>query len=214
MDQIPPGSVETQHTLAGVLTRLQEGERGTPELEGRLNQAFAKHADKLRSYCRKELRGFSAEVVEEVTQDVLLEAWNKLPTYRAEKRFRAFLWAIAAYKCANVRRKHRDLLTEDGLLETESTERSALAVLSDEERNQLVEEAARKVLDSNEQEVVHLRWVLDYPNEDIAALLGFEVKDQVRVTLQRCKNRMKKEIARLLAEKGHGQSFLRPAEEG
>lgn len=202
-------SAETTHTLTGVLSLIQRGERGAPELEQRLNTAFAKHADKLRSYCRRELRGFPLEVVEETTQEVLFEAWNKLPTYRAEGRFKSFLWAIAAFKCANVRRKRRDVLSEDGLLEAISTERSALGRLSDEERNKLFEEAARNVLDDREQEVTHLRWVLDYPYEDIAALLGFPEKDQVRTVLVRCKRRMEKEIVRLLAEKGHGSSFLK-----
>jgi RNA polymerase sigma factor (sigma-70 family) len=204
---------ETVHTLACVLDRLRQEGRGAPDLERALDRAFAKHTDRLRAYCRRELRGFSAEVVEEVTQDVLLEAWNKLPTYRAETRFGAFLWAIAEFKCANARRKRRDVLSEDGLLEVVSGERSVLALLSDEQRNELVGEAARNVLDNKEQDVVHLRWVLDYSYEDIASWLCVDDKNQLRVILQRCKNRMRKEIARLLTEKGHGYSFLRSAGE-
>jgi RNA polymerase sigma factor (sigma-70 family) len=142
---------------------------------------------------------------------LVLEAWNKLPTYRPETRFRSFLWAIAAFKCANLRRKHTDVLSEDRVLAEASTERSALARLSDHQRNELLEEAARNVLDATEQEVVHLRWVLDYPYEDIVTLLGFPDKDKVRVTLQRCKHRMEKEVARLMAEKKLTDSFLHSA---
>lgn len=204
-----PRAAESTHTLAGVLSRVQRGERGAPDLEQRLNEAFSKHADKLRNFCRRELRGFPLEVVEETTQEVLFEAWNKLPTYRAEGRFRSFLWAIAAFKCANVRRKRRNVLSEDDLLQP--PERSALTRLTDLERNGIFEEAARNVLNAQEQEVTHLRWVLDYPYEDIAALLGFPEKDDVRTVLVRCKRRMEKEVPRLLAEKGLGDSFLRPS---
>lgn len=201
---------ESQHTLAGLLSRLQGaeiGEKRAEELEQRLNTAFSKHIRQLKAYCRRELRGFSAERIEELTQDVLLEAWNKLPSYRAESRFRAFLWAIAARKCANARRKRQDCLLDDGLFEVPSEGRSALQALSDQERNEMLEETMRSVLDEREQEVVYLRWVLDYPYEDIEALLAISAHE-LRATLQRCKNRMKKEIPRWLAANNHGSSFL------
>jgi RNA polymerase sigma-70 factor (ECF subfamily) len=203
--------IDPAHTLAGVLSRLRRNERGAPDLEQRLNAAFAKHAEKLHGYCRRELRGHSAEVVEEVVHDVLLEAWNKLPTYRAESRFRAFLWGIAAFKCANYRRKRRDLLSADGLIDDVDTGRTALQMLSDEARNRLVEEAARNVLDEKDQEIVYLRWVLDYPYDDIVSLLGLSGTAEIRAALARSKRRMATEIGRLLAELGHGDSFLRPA---
>lgn len=199
------------HTLAGVLTLLRAGGRDAPGLEAKLNTAFAKHEARLHGYCQRELRGFSGEQVDEVVQEVLLEAWNKLPAYRAEKRFRAFLWAIAARKCANARRKRRDMLTGDGVLEVASLERSVLERLTDEERDRIVEEAALRALTSAEQEVVYLRWVLDHSLQDIASLLGLEDGNAVRVVLQRCKRRMARTIHEILAQRGHGTSFLRPS---
>ncbi|MEZ4241772.1 MAG: sigma-70 family RNA polymerase sigma factor [Myxococcota bacterium] len=201
------------HTLAGVLTLLRAGGRGAPDLEARLNHAFAKHEGRLRHFCRRELRGFPPERVDEVVQDVLLEAWNKLPDYRPSARFRAFLWTIAAYKCANVRRKRADLLTDDGIVELSDGEPSPLQRLTDEERNALVERAAVAVLDVQEQEIAYLRWVLDYPLETIAELLGLDGANTVRVALQRCKRRMQKELARQLEEHALGMSFLAPSEE-
>jgi RNA polymerase sigma-70 factor (ECF subfamily) len=203
----------TTHTLAGVLTQLRGEGRGSPELEERLNQAFPKHEARLHAHCSKELRGFPSEKVEEIVQEILLEAWNKLPTYRPESRFKAFLWTIAAYKCANARRKRQDSLSFDGILEPLSSEPSPLGQLTDRQRDELVETAARQVLDDKEQEVVYLRWVLDYPLEEIASLLGLPDSNAVRVTLQRCKRRMQDELSRLLAERGHGQSFLRGSSE-
>jgi len=197
------------HTLTGVLSRIQRGEQGTdPDLARRLDLAFEKHEHQLRLHCRGELRGFPETVVEEVVQDVLLEAWIKLPAYQPREHFRAFLWRIASLKCANVRRKRRDLLTEDGLLEVGSEERTVIARLYEEERNALVDEAAKNVLDDVDQELVHMRWTLDLPLADIAEQLGLPDDNAARVRLQRCKRRMRKEIQRLLTERGLGESFL------
>lgn len=195
------------HTLAGVWSRIRETDR-TPTLEAKLGEAFAKHADKLLAYCRRELRGLPEELAQETTQDVLLEAWNKLPTYEPVAPFRSFLWAIARLKCANVRRKRRDRLTEDGVVDPESEAASALAGLEYAERNALIEEAARNVLDAREQDVVQLRWVQDYPYDEIIELLGIADREAVRITLVRCKRRLEREIPRLLAERGLGTSFL------
>jgi RNA polymerase sigma-70 factor, ECF subfamily len=198
------------HTLAGVLSRLQGGDaRPDPELAAQLDRAFDKHHASLARYVGRELRGFPAEVVEEVVQDVLLQAWQGLPSYRPDQPFRAFLWGIAARKCANVRRKKRDLLSEDGVVDPTAGDAPLIGRLADAERDELVRRAAANVLGPDDQEIVQLRWVLDYPLDDIADQLGFGSSDEVRVALQRCKRRMSKEIARMVAELGHGSSFLR-----
>ena len=68
----------------------------------------------------------------------------------------------------------------------------------------------RRVLDASDQEVIHLRWVLDYANEDIAEQMGMASADEVRVVLQRSKRRLAKEIARMLEERSIGPSLLEP----
>lgn len=198
------------HTLAGVLSRVQQGERGTdPELAAQLSRAFAKHEGAIRKLCRRELWGLPEPVVEETVQDVLLEAWNKIGEYRPERPFRVFLFAIASFKCRGVRRKRRDVLSEDGLVEVADEQASVLSRLADEERDALVEQAAKNVLDDREQEIAHLRWVLDYSYEQIGEHAGLATLNDVRAALVRCKRKLEKEIPRLVAERGHGDSFLR-----
>src|SRR6185436_13748079 len=199
------------HTLASVLSRIQGGRlEGDPELARKLDVAFGKHEAQLHRFCAKELRGVSPAETEEVVQDVLLEAWSKLDGYRPERPFRAFLWAIASNKCANVRRKRRDVLSEDGLFDPGDEVPNVLGKLADADRDAIVDEAANRVLDQSEQEVIHLRWVLDYPNEDIAEQMGMGSPDEVRVVVQRSKRRLAKEIVRILEERSIGQSLLEP----
>ena len=199
------------HTLVSVLSRIQAGRLdGDPELARKLDVAFGKHETQLQRFCAKELRGVSAAEVDEVVQDVLLEAWSKLEGYRPDQPFRAFLWAIAWKKCANVRRKRRDVLFEDGLFDPEDETPNVLAKLTDAVRDAIVDEAANRVLDASDQEVIHLRWVLDYPNEDIAEHMGMASTDEVRVVVQRSKRRLAKEIVRILEERSIGLSLLEP----
>jgi RNA polymerase sigma-70 factor (ECF subfamily) len=199
------------HTLVSVLSRIQAGRLdGDPELARKLDVAFGKHEAALQRFCAKELRGVSAAEVDEVVQDVLLEAWSKLEDYRPDRPFRAFLWAIAWTKCAHVRRKRRDVLSEDGLFEPEDETPNVLGKLAEALRDAIVDEAANRVLDASDQEVIHLRWVLDYPNEDIAEQMGMASADEVRVVVQRSKRRLAKEIVRILEERSIGQSLLEP----
>jgi RNA polymerase sigma factor (sigma-70 family) len=200
----------TVHTLKGVLTKIRRGDRPEedPELLQRLDEAFGRHAAKLYRYVRRELRAAPPQQVEEIVQDVLAEAWVQLPRYEAIEHFSAFLFALARNRCANARRKRSDVLTEDGILDGGSVDHSALAQLVDEERNALIEEAARNVLDESDQELVVLRWVLDYSLDEVAERIGLPGRNEVRVALFRCKRRMQKEVQRLLAERGVGPSFL------
>ena len=201
------------HTLAGVLSRIQDGERGTdPDLARELDTAFAKNLPALRRLCARELGGFPASEVEEMVQEVLLEAWAKLPDYEPRARFRFFQWRIASLKCANARRKRRDVLTEDGVLEVGSEDRDVVARLADGERNALIEQAAKNVLDEEDQALIVLRWVLDHPYAYVVEKLDLPDTNAVRIRLQRCARRMRVEVRRLLAERGLGESFLRDPE--
>jgi RNA polymerase sigma factor (sigma-70 family) len=174
------------NTLDGLLTRLRNGERADPDLDRRLNAAFAKYHGRLVAFCRGQLRSLPAAVVDEVVQDTLLEAWVKLPGFRRDGRFIAFLLGIAMFKCANARRRLRDAFLEDDVA---CDAASALTLLTGAERDRLVAEAATEVLTDSERRVVELRWILDYSRAEVAEQTGLDV-EQVRVVLQRCKRKL------------------------
>lgn len=210
LDDRPDPTFHRSATLTGVLSRLHLGP-DDPVLRGRLDAAFSKHHVALRANVRRELRGFSEEQVEDTVQEVLLVAWNKLPEHDG-RHFKAWLFAIANRVCANVRRKRREVLSEDGLFDPGSEVESVYARLRRDERERLFQDAARRVLDARDQEIVYMRFELDLPAEEIARTAKLADVDEVRVILQRSKRRLARELARVMEEKGHGVSLFQPDE--
>jgi RNA polymerase sigma factor (sigma-70 family) len=211
----PPATLLPSSTLMGVLSRIKAGELGDqdPALRQRINAAFAKHHRRLHALVASELRGWSEQQVEDTVQEVLAIAWRKLPGHDG-RSFRAWLFAIATHECLNLRRKRRESLPgDDALFDAAADVESAYGRLRRAEREGLLRACADAVLDASEQEIVHMRYELDLPREEIARLAGLEDADAVRVVLQRARRVLVKEIERRLVALGHGTSLLM-ADEG
>jgi RNA polymerase sigma factor (sigma-70 family) len=201
-------------TLAGILARIQAGDAGQrdPALRHQIDQAFSKHVGALRGLVSRELRGLPAQQVEDTVQDVLALAWKQLPQHDG-RYFKAWLFAIATRTCANVRRKKRPVPLEGEELLAGTLGETAYAKLRREERERLLLQVSREVLDPQEQEVVYMRYELELPSAEIARLAGLEGPEEVRVVLQRVKRRLERSLEEKLAALGHGHSLLRADEE-
>lgn len=188
------------NTLDTVLQRLRAGaDIHDVDLRRRLDAAFGKYVDWLHGRCAFELRGVAAVDHEDIVQETLLVAWSKLPDYRGESRFRTWLVGILINLCRNARRKCRDALTEDGVIELESEAGSVLAGLLREERDNLVRAAAEACLDPTDQEIAEWRFVYEYGYEQIMEISGISEKKVVHAALERCKRRLRTEIEARLA---------------
>lgn len=210
MDDADDPGFKRSATLMGILSRVKAGDYGAddPALRERIDRAFSKHHVKLRQFVARELRGFSDQQVEETVQEVLLTAWKQLPGHDG-RDFKAWLYRIASNACANLRRKARDVLSEDGLFDPGSEGETAYARLRREERERLFLEASARVLGPKDQEVVYMRYELELAAEEIARLAGLSDVDEVRVILQRCKRRLARELETVLAAMDQGPSLFR-----
>lgn len=147
-------------------------------------------------------------IAEELAQDTLAIAVEKLPEFRGEASPRTWLFRIARNVCFNAIRKKGELITDDGVLDPEDVEREVYTSLRQFERDALIRAAAANALDPIEQEVVVLRYTEQLPYDRITALLQLEGSG-ARAVLQRCRRKLRAEIRRMLDELGHGTSFLR-----
>ncbi|MCB9674804.1 MAG: sigma-70 family RNA polymerase sigma factor [Alphaproteobacteria bacterium] len=165
------------------------------------------HRDRIYSVCLRIVR--DPQRAEELTQDALLTAFDKLDDYEGRSAFGTWVCGIGKMLALNDVRRRREMLTEDGVLDAEDPGLVALRALRQQEREELLRQAASELLDPIEQEVVYLRYSEQMSRSTIAEVLGLSDDNEVRVMLQRCKRRLEKGLRQRLEQLGHGTSFIR-----
>jgi len=160
--------------------------------------------------CRTELRGAPPAQVEDAVQQTLEVVWRRLEAFQPDgPPFEAWVRGIAKKVCANERRRRRDLLSEDGVIEATDPAHDELRTLQREQREALISDAIDAALEPQEQDVFYHRYLHNLERERIAELVGLADANEVRVILQRATRRLRAEIVRRLEALGHGPSLLR-----
>lgn len=200
--------------LQRAITDLASARRGEPVGPGRTAEALqvvdawlAEHQDAVYAMCRRIVG--DPERAREIAQDTLLVAFRKLHEFRGDSAFRTWLLGIARFTAMRAVRKKRDLLAEDGLLEVGDGARPVASQLRRHEREELMRQASRAVLDEVEQEAVYLRYVEGLGQDEITRVLGLTNASGARGLLVRCRRKLRAELDRRLTEMGHGVSFVR-----
>ncbi len=183
----------------------QGGQTPDPALAAELDRLFASHRQQIYGLCLRMVG--DPQRAEELTQETFTVAWRRLPEFRPEARFGTWIFSIARNLCRNARRKRRELLTDDGVLEPSDPSTDIYAQLRAEERAGLLRDAAAQ-LDPLEQEAVHMRYTLGLPYAEITRLLELPGSG-ARGLLQRCRRKLAAELRRRLDELGHGVSLFR-----
>jgi len=197
-----PPSPDTERRVAD---RARGDATRSPSHAADLDRLFDAHRGQIYRLCLGWV-GDPARA-EELVQETLLTAYERLPEYDPDRRFQTWIFGIARNHCRNAARKRRELLTEDGVVEPDDVAASALSRLREQERSRLLHEASVAALDAREQEAVHLRYVEGLSQDRITALMGLEGSG-ARGLLQRCRRKLGRELKRRLAELGHGESFI------
>lgn len=151
------------------------------DLEGRLVRAasegderafeglYRRHVARIHSLVR---RMASADVADELTQDVFVRAWAKLHTFRGDSAFGTWLYRLAVNVVLTERRKSRVekewLLADDGPLELHPSRSAPAGVRLDLE-------AAMRQLPEGARQVFVLHDIEGWTHEEIAAHLGLVV---------------------------------------
>ncbi|HEX3868647.1 MAG TPA: sigma-70 family RNA polymerase sigma factor [Gemmatimonadaceae bacterium] len=136
--------------------------------ERALRALWTRHAPHIDVVVRR-LVGGDAELAADIAQEVWIQIFRALPSYRGESQFSTWAHRIAVNRTLNALRKSRRLAS----LETEVTEDSA-SVEQDHDRTfvaQSIGEAAAK-LSPGARAVFTLHDVEGYTHEEIAVELG------------------------------------------
>jgi RNA polymerase sigma-70 factor (ECF subfamily) len=190
--------------IPALVERLSSGDRTAL---GEIDALFASHQDVVYATCLRAVG--RPERARELAQDAMLIAYRKLPSFRGEASFGTWLYAIARNLCRRHHSKRKDVLVEDGVLDSEDPASGVMASLRRHEREELMRAASVAVLTEQEQEAVHLRYVEGMSQQRITEVLGIDAKTGARGLLQRCRRKLERELRRRLEEMGHGSSFVR-----
>ena len=128
----------------------------------------------------------------DITQDVFLNAWRKLSTYRGRARFFAWIFTITRNRCLNAIRQP-SLLRDEGV---EVDQMSTPQPLPDRELEERLDEEelqslARETLDRQEHDAIYLRCYERLPIGEITTFLGVSDATGARTVLQRARRKLR-----------------------
>jgi RNA polymerase sigma-70 factor (ECF subfamily) len=144
--------------------------------------------------------GLMAEA-EGVTQEVFIQVFRKLATFRMESSFSTWLYRIAFNRAAERRQKARFRIAHQGeevlrVLEARTADSNPAAVAATAQQNHRVVECLEE-LSEPQRTAVYLYYWMKYPVAEIAAQLGVQ-PGTVKSYLHRARAR----LARSLKEEG------------
>jgi RNA polymerase sigma-70 factor, ECF subfamily len=163
----PSELVREDADTARLVARIQAGERDL------FRDLYLRYFDRVYAYLKIALQ--DADEAEDAAQDIFVRTLEAIERYeRRDTPFRAWLFSIAR-NCAVTRMRKRGYytLTTPAELETRreavhaDTERDAVEVISDAQLLTLIER-----LPSGQRQVLVLRYMVDLPYRDIAAIVG------------------------------------------
>ncbi len=134
--------------------------------EGAFERLYHRHVARIHTLARRMAGPDSAD---EVTQDVFVRAWGKLPTFRGESAFGTWLYRLAVNVVLTRRRRERGdrhaLIDDDATLEQQAARLPPTGIRLDLE-------AAMSRLPEGSRQVFILHDIEGWTHEEIANQLG------------------------------------------
>ncbi len=165
--------------------------------ESAFSTLVRKYQKPVHAFVRRKIGDF--HIAEEITQDIFLRVYEKLPTLKNPNTFAGWLYVIAARQClAWFEKKRIPMASLDGMPPEELEELAYLqyrAKQRDEFANEQQREVIKRLLQKlpeGERTVVTLHYLDSMTCEDISKLLGVS-PNTIKSRLHRARKRLKKE---------------------
>lgn len=168
---------------------------------------FSRNQDQLLKRCHRLTA--SPEEAEDLCQEAIAKAWAKRETFEGTGTFLAWLSEFARNTNRNDRRKKREMLTTEGVIDPESPGYLVLSQLTSEERAHVVQDSVKACLADTDQDIAWARYGENWSIKEITAAFGIEGASGARGAMQRINRKLRCELEARLAELGHGTSFVR-----
>ncbi len=154
--------------------------------------AYDSYADAIFRYCF--IQTSNRDLARDLSQDTFTKSWEYLITNNKPiENMKAFLYRIATNLIIDYRRKRKQSVSLDSLME-EGYDVKSKEDLNEEQERKFESEEVNKVLgqlDEKYRDVLHLRYVEDMSIKEIAEVTG-EGESNVSVRIHRGLEKMKK----------------------
>ena len=192
----PDGSTERDPVPADeALVSVAQRDPGSPPSRSAAAQLLGRYQDRVYAWCRRYANDRDAAL--DLAQDVLLTAYEKLPTLAKPPRFAPWLFSIARHRCLNAVSRARETveLTIERLVDERDSAAADQTVLAKEDEDQLLGKIS-KVLEKIEQDVVWMKYVDGFSIKEIERMLDIDSKSGARSILQRARRKLRRAYGR------------------
>jgi RNA polymerase sigma-70 factor (ECF subfamily) len=176
----------TDETLVQIAQSARESEAGraaAAELLGRFQRA-------VYLWCYRYVR--EHEKALDMSQEVLLKAWQALDSFSGRSKFSSWLFSITRNRCLN--EMERVSLVDDGEPDRDDIEAPAsdhARQLEEREDEERMLSLIRSKLEPDEQKVIWMRCFERMPVDEITRVLGITSASGARGLLQRARRKLK-----------------------
>ena len=157
-------------------------------------ELLLRYRDAVYAWCLRYTRDHERAL--DLSQDVMVTAWEKIGSFEGRSKFSSWLFAVTRNRCIDASRRI-DVLSDDAISE-EHPDPAPLPdtiVLDGRDEDRLLE-LIRRELDADEQKAIWLRCVDRMPVEEITAVMGVSGASGARALLQRARRKLRTALDR------------------
>jgi RNA polymerase sigma factor (sigma-70 family) len=138
----------------------------------------------------------------DLSQDVMLTAWQRLDAFEGRSQFSSWLFSVTRNRCIDASRRV-DIMAEEAMLDDPPDPTPAPDVaLAERESEEMLMDLIKSALDTVEQDAIYLRYFERRSVEDIGEFLRIEGASGARAVLQRARRKLREAARRRFANGG------------
>jgi RNA polymerase sigma-70 factor, ECF subfamily len=157
-------------------------------------ELLLRYRDAVYAWCLRYTRDPDRAL--DLSQDVMLTAWEKIGSFEGRSKFSSWLFAVTRNRCIDASRRV-DVLADDAISE-EHPDPAPLpdAIALDGSDEDRLLSLIRRELDHEEQKAIWLRCIERMPVEEITVVLGVSGVSGARALLQRARRKLRAALDR------------------